>query len=95
MDAVFQEQHAIALRHEKRLRRVRQSLRQERAAIAEAAANRRAIMGGGRPSHVNDEQIDARRYNGADTRSLTGHILGDPIPGDPRCPWRPSSGAAP
>lgn len=27
----------------------------------------------------------------SDTRTLTGVIAGDPIPGDPRCPWRPSS----
>lgn len=26
-----------------------------------------------------------------DTRSITAHVMGDPIPGDPRCPWRPSS----
>ena len=26
-----------------------------------------------------------------DTRSTTGFVLGDPIPGDPRCSWRPSS----
>ncbi len=26
-----------------------------------------------------------------DTRCLTGQVFGDPIPGDPRTPWRPSS----
>lgn len=26
-----------------------------------------------------------------DTRSITALVLGDPVPGDPRCPWRPSS----
>lgn len=26
-----------------------------------------------------------------DTRSITATVLGDPVPGDPRCPWRPSS----
>lgn len=29
----------------------------------------------------------------ADTRSLTGMLCGDPIPGDPRCPWRPRVGS--
>lgn len=24
-----------------------------------------------------------------DTRGITGRVFGDPIPNDPRCPWRP------
>jgi predicted transcriptional regulator len=30
----------------------------------------------------------------ADTRDLTGRIAGDPIPGDPRAPWRPQIGTS-
>lgn len=47
---------------------------------------------GFRNSYAEQGWRDQMEIDVPDTRNLTGQLLGDPIPGDPRAPWRGLSG---
>jgi hypothetical protein len=62
------------------------------AACREASAAKKAA-GLDRIHRDNQAERSWRQQMGMmprDTRSITAFVMNDPIPGDPRCPWRPS-----
>lgn len=94
MDEIAELQNRLAQLREKQKADLRARNRQRRLAEQReiAAAKRAAGQTQAALDRVPEELVASRMFSGADCRSLTGMILGDPIPGDPRCPWRPSSG---
>lgn len=83
----------LAKQRRARVQAERNAMNREMSAAKRAAGvNRQAEK---RDTHAARDAESQFRIMPRDNRDLTGWIMGDPIPGDPRCPWRPSASVRP
>lgn len=93
-DPILERKVRIARLKRKHVQSRRNELNREMSALKKAAGLSHHVTGKSN-SHAETGFARQVKLMPRDTRTVTAAVFGDPIPGDPRCPWRPSSAIAP